>query len=445
MSIAKSNFLVVLLSMSVLLFTSCDTSGPKAKKKSKSADAEHAAVDEPPEPASKPDPNDPLSAEPALPRGPSAKESDSDSKVKFDPIKIKNPKVKFEEPAPPKIDEPGTSQEHVLQPLPIPKAGVAEPTYKPEIVTLTFVGGPGKQWIQDVGFTEDGRIYAKSGGGTFTIYYSPDGKKKLAVEGDLGKSCVGPRGPSLGIRGGSSYRASCPTSKVKLEIGSEAFGAKAQPYLKSSYDWKWWGWQPGDMGKGMEASARGIRVHYLHDDRFLARVLVDGGNTTVAKSPKNLKDPNPALGLAALQNPGGPGTLYMVGNGKTGTVVGGTFVKGKALAEVADGWERLYVGLPWGGTSVADTFKIGGTGGFCILNANLTTPLFSTTLGADNIYAMALKDNILVLGGNIGEPVDPDPKNPPKTIPPAKLPIKNPAQELPGGDEDGFLAIIKLW
>jgi hypothetical protein len=58
---------------------------------------------------------------------------------------------------------------------------------------------------------------------------------------------------------------------------------------------------------------------------------------------------------------------------------------------------------------------------------------------------MALKDGILVLGGNIGSAMDEDPKAKLKPIPPAKLPIKNPAQSTPGGDEDGFFAIIKLW
>lgn len=135
----------------------------------------------------------------------------------------------------------------------------------------------------------------------------------------------------------------------------------------------------------------------------------------------------------------------MVGNGKTGAGVVGTFVKGKALAEAVDPWERVYVGLPWSGNNIADTLKIGGTGGFCILNNNLTTCLFSSTMGADHIYSMALKDNILVLGGNIGQAFTPDPKVVRPNIPPAKLPVKNPAQSIPGGDEDGFLAIIKLW
>jgi hypothetical protein len=451
MSIRKSSFVALLLSFSLLLLTSCSFFDPPKKAKLKGTAAAIAEADDPPLPpgpvakTDKGDPSDPIGSDPALPTGPTVRETDP--KVKFDPFKIKDPKVPkgtYEGPVAPKIDEPADVREHVLPPLPVPKAGVAEPTFKPEIVTLTYVGGRGKQWVQEVGFTEDGRIYAKGGGDTFTIYYSADGGKRLEIVGDINKTCTGPRGLS---NRASTFRALCPTSKVKLEIGSESYGNnKLQPYLKSSFDWHWWGWPAAEMAKGgMEASSRGVNVHYLHDDRFLAKVFVDSGKTTVAKDPKDLKKANPVLGTGALGDPGGPGTLYMVGNGKNGRPEVGTFVKGKAMAEAIDPWERLYIALPWEGRGLDDKFKLSGTSGFCILNANLTTPLFSTTMGADNIYCMALKDNILVLGGNIGQEFEADPKKVVKNIPPAKLPVKNPAQELPGGDEDGFLAIIKLW
>jgi hypothetical protein len=450
MTIQRIAFVAVLFGFSIVL-SSCEQSSPKAKKKKEADPSVAEAVDAPLPPAAPTggDKSDPLGGEPDLPATPGGKTAPSEpTKVEPGTKVPKLPKFTVDAPTTPKAGgEAGEPIEHVQKPLAIPKAGMEAPTPKPQIVTLTYIGGTGNQWIQEVGFMEDGRIFAKSGGGTFTVYYSADGTKKLEVEGDISKPCTGNRGPNLKTWGGGAYRASCPTSKVKLEIGSHSYGVtKAQPYLKStSHDWKWWGWTLDDMGKGMEAGARGVNVHFLQDDRFLATAHGDAANTTLAKDPRKLKDANPALVTALLTNPAGPGTLYMVGNGKNGTPVVGTFIKGKALAETVDPWERVYIGLPWSGNNITDTFKIGGVSGFCILNQNLTTCLFSSTLGADNIFSMALKDNILVLGGNIGQAFTPDPKVTPKNIAPAKLPVKNPAQSVPGGEEDGFLAIIKLW
>ncbi len=453
MSLSRRVFLSLMLCVCVLTLASCNYTGPVAK--SKSAPTEPANDDpltSPPVPKPTAEPGiDPL-ADPALPVVPPNTRTapEDDPKVRFDPTRLKDPtktKAAFEAPALPK--GAATSEQPVVEQdvprLPIPKAGVEEPTLKPQLLALTWVGGKGNQWIQEVGFLSDGRIYGKSGGGTFTVYYAPDGKK-LSVEGDVDKPCTGPRGPNLNTRGSHPFRATDPQSKVKLEIGYETFGGlKAQPFLRSSADWKWWGWEASDMGKKMEASARGVRVHWLQDDRFLAKVFVEGGNCTVQKDPRKLKEENTALSTAMLRDPGGPGTLYITGNLKSGIPGLATFVKGKALAEVIDPWERLYVGMPIDSKNSPDALKLGGAAGFGIINANLTNCIYSATVGADNIYSMALKDNILVLGGNIGMAMELDPKVKTKNIPPAKLPIKNPAQQLPGGDEDGFLAIINLW
>jgi hypothetical protein len=450
MSIAKTTFLTVSLSISVVLLTSCGQSQPARGPSDKDGEQVKGDIDLPPLPG-KGDPKDidPGVGDPGLPIVPPIIKTDpKDPKVTFDPTKKKDPgKVKgaFEEPKLPTID-PSEPVDYVVPALPVPKAGVEEPLPKPQLITLTWIGGKGDQWVQDVGFTSDGKIYAKGGGNTFTVMYSPDGARFVELTGDVSKPCTGLRGPNVNTRGAGAFRTTCPTTKVRLEIGHEYFSrTQQQPYLTSSADWKWWGWQGSDMGKGMEASARGIRVHFLHDDQFLAKVFADGGKSTVAKDPRDLKKDNSVLALALVRDPGGPGTLYLTGNIKTGTPVVGTFVKGRALAEAVDPWERLYVGLPFESKGTPDGFKLGGTGGFSILNSTLTGCLFSTSLGADNIYCMALKDNILVLGGSIGQAIEPDPKVKPRNLVPQKLPVKNPAQAQPGGDEDGFLAIVKLW
>lgn len=438
MSISRSSFLCVVFGFGALLLPSCGqfTSGSKEKE----AEVAEAKATQ----TAKVDPDDLGFSDPVIPDFSSGK--GGEPKVQFDPFgtkKIKVPTVEFRPDVP--TGDPMQPREQQVAALPIPRAGVEEPTFKPAIVTLTYLGGAGHQWIQEVGFTSDNRIFAKGGGGHFTAYYSADGGKLLEIEGDLAKASSGPKGPNVNTKGNGAFKAACPTTKVQLEIGYEAFGMKTQPYLNSSADWKWWGWKASDMGKGMEANARGIRLHWLHDGRFLAKAFVDNGNSTVAKDPRNLKEDCPALATALLRNPAGAGTLYLTGNIKTGIPGLGTFVKGKALAETVDPWERVYVGLPYDARNVPDGLKIGGVGGFCVLNANMTICQFSGTLGADRIYCMAIQDNMLVLGGNIGVAVDPDPKVVARNLPAAKLPVRNPAQAKPGGDEDGFLAIIKLW
>lgn len=112
------------------------------------------------------------------------------------------------------------------------------------------------------------------------------------------------------------------------------------------------------------------------------------------------------------------------------------------LAEAVDPWERLYLGV-----AEKDTFTKGGVAGFTVIDANLTTVLFNGTVGADAIYSMAIRDDMLLLGGVIGRvPEDAaDAKINKAGLPPDKLRMVNPAQADPGGGEDGFFAIIKLW
>ena len=450
MRLSMRTFRAALLGCGVLQLAACNQGGPAAK--SKPTEPVALIVDASPGVAALPDGAEPGAdpvidlTPPALPTGPKA---ETPPGVSFDPFGKRDPgksKAVFEGPAPPKTTAPNEAAEQAVPPLPVPKAGEEAPALKPQLVTLTWAGGVGNQWIQDVGFTADGRIYATSGGGAFTVYYSGDGAKLLKVEGDRAKASTGPRGPNVSTRGVGAFRTTEPTTKIQLEIGMESFGpTRTQPYLRSSADWKWWGWSAADMGKGLEANARGIRVHWLHDDRFLAKVFVDGGKTTVAKEPTDLKQNSSALAAAALRDPAGPGTLYMIGRLKNGSSEHATFVKGKALAEALDPWERLYVSQLWEGKTAQDGLKIGGNAGFCVLNSSLTNPLYTASIGADHVYCMALKDNILVIGGSIGAVFEPDPKVKPKNLVPQRLPVRNPAQDAPGEDEDGFLAIIRLW
>lgn len=303
MSLQRIAFVAVLFGFSIVL-TSCEQAAPKAKKK-KEADPSVAEAIDAPLPPTGGDKSDPLGGDPDLPATPGGKTAPAEPATKIDPgTKVpKLPKFSVEGPSTPKTSaDAGESVEHVQKPLDIPKAGVEAPMPKPQIVTLTYIGGAGNQWIQEVGFMEDGRIYAKSGGDTFTVYYSADGSKKLETTGDISKPCTGNRGPNLKTWGGGAYRASCPTSKVKLEIGTNSYGVtKAQPYLNcTSHDWKWWGWTLDDMGKGMEAAARGVGLVNSQnvetvDDQILAFLV--GLFQLVHAAARVGRDPDDVAGL----------------------------------------------------------------------------------------------------------------------------------------------------
>jgi hypothetical protein len=62
------------------------------------------------------------------------------------------------------------------------------------------VGGGGDHWIEAVGFNPDGKIFAKSGGGGFTVLFAKGGAKCLGVTGDLEKPSTGPQGINYAVQ-----------------------------------------------------------------------------------------------------------------------------------------------------------------------------------------------------------------------------------------------------
>src|SRR5687768_17571242 len=117
------------------------------------------------------------------------------------------------------------------------KADAPEVALSPQLVTLTVVGGAGDQWIQEVGFLPDGKIYGKSGGGHFTVLYTAGGAKYLGFSGDIHAASTGPQG-EVWANGGSTTKS--PTGSA-LTIGFKQVGKNLQqPYLASKFGWKWW-------------------------------------------------------------------------------------------------------------------------------------------------------------------------------------------------------------
>jgi hypothetical protein len=318
-----------------------------------------------------------------------------------------------------------------FQRAPSERGEAPEAALAPQLVTLAVLGGAGDQWIQEVGFLPDGKIYGKSGGGHFTVVYAASGAKCLGISGNIHAASTGPQG-EVWANGGSTTKSPAGSS---LTIGFKQVGKNLQqPYLSGTFGWTWWGWTEKEAGS-LRADSRGVRVHFLTGGRFLAKCWTDGGNSTLTRDPRDPSKPNPATTDAAvLKGAGGSATLYIVGDEKTGSPLCGTFMKHRPQAEAFDAFGRFYVAQHVGDDSKSGPkgFGLGGDAGFCVMDPALSCVLFTTSLGPGRATSIAVRHGICVLGGVV--PADSA----------GALQQRNPAQPKAGGGQDGFLAIIRM-
>ena len=325
-------------------------------------------------------------------------------------------------------------------------AGLAgpAPALAPALVTLTCVGGTGDQYVSEVGFLPDGTIYGRGTG--FTVGYSKDGTKCLGIQGD-------PNTPSTQRRGAlwANKGSSINVGNITLTIGyRQVHAILQQPFIKSSAGWSWWGWSHEEAKKReLMADSRGVAIHPLPGSRFLAKCWCDGGNTVLEKDPRDLDKPNPALANPYNRSAAGSASLYIIGDARTGEPLHATWMIHRPQAEAVDAYGRVYISQQAQrkfGPVHKDSLGLGGGAGISIFNPTLSQCLFSATLGGDTSYAVAVRENMLVVGGSIGQArKDKEGRAEGVENDPAKLPVRNPAQSRPGGGEDGFLAILRLW
>jgi len=308
-----------------------------------------------------------------------------------------------------------------------------EPPLTPELITLAVVGGAGDQWIQEVGFLPDGKIYGKSGGGHFTVLYAANGAKYLGISGDVQAASTGPRG-DVWANGGSTVKSAAGDTSLTIGFKQVAKNLQ-QPYLTSKQGWKWWDWNEKEAGQ-LRADSRGVGVQFLPGGRFLAKCWTDGGNSTLVRDPRDVSKPNPAtMNTAVMKGAGGSATLYIIGEVKSGVPICGTFMKHRPEAETFDAWSRLYVAQPVGDQANGGPkgFELGGDAGITVMDSTLSKVLFTTTLGPGRCTSIAVREGICVVGGAVtGDGA-------------GIVQQRNPAQPKPGGQQDGFIAIIRLW
>jgi len=310
-------------------------------------------------------------------------------------------------------------------PVAVPRAAGEAPALAPQLLALAVVGGPGDQWIQEVGFLPSGSAYGRGPGGSFTVLYAKEGKC-LGVSGNPAAPGTGAKGRSFAV----NDKVQSPYDGTTWSYGYKQVASQLQqPYIYSPAGWKWWDWTEAQAGN-QRADTRCVGLWFQSKDRFVSQTWSDGGNTVQANDPRDVSKVHKLCG-----NGGRSKSFFLMGDAKTGEPLAGLAFTHRPLAACFDGWGRFYVSQAL--EKQPDCLKLGGGehAGFCAADASMR-PLVSGTLVPDGqSLAMALKGGLLVVGGAISAEGAT-----------AALPkLLNPAQPRPGGGEDGFIALVKLW
>ncbi len=310
-------------------------------------------------------------------------------------------------------------------PVAVPKARGEAPDLSPTLLALTLAGGPGDQWIEEVGFTPRGGAYGKGGGGTFAVLYTKEGRP-IGITGDPRKPCPGSRGRNFAV----NDKVRNPYDGSRWSYGYKQVASQLQqPYLYSPYGWEWWDWTEGQAGS-QRADTRCVGLWFQSKTRFVSQTWSDGGNTVQANDPRDVKKYHKLCG-----NGGRSKSFFLMGDAKTGEPLAGLAFTHRPQAACFDGWGRFYVSQAL--EKVPDCLKLDGSdhAGFCVADADLKPLASGTFLPGGGSLAIAVRGNLLVVGGSV----------PAKAAAAGAANLKQPAQAKPGGGEDGFLAVVKLW
>lgn len=368
-----------------------------------------------------------------------------------------------EDPSKPKPSAPNPTDPKAPNPVPVDAkppapadatvdfvaaAGQA-PALSPQLLTLARVGGAGDQYIRQVYFTEDGRIVGQGDG--FSVTYDVTGQRG-ATSGDLSMSSdqkldVRPRLPG---DPGRSY--SHAATGLTFAVGYRQAGRNLQTPIFRAFkgderQWALWGHAGADIeAASLGADSRCYQAWGMPNGQIGVQCWTDGGNSVLARDPRDLKQGSSWSQGAYQSGAGGMSSLYaLVDPSDGGRVVSGTFVASHVHKVAVDGWGRVYVANPVSSRSnpsrgVEDVFGVGEEvgSGLAILAPTLKDVLFNARVGgacakaqgSQGFGSIALRDNILVLGG---------------TTCGGDWAQRNPVQQAPGQGQDGLIAIIRLW
>jgi hypothetical protein len=317
----------------------------------------------------------------------------------------------------------GDAPEPVTNPDPPPEgddltfaaAAGAPPPLSPELVFWGAVGGSGDQWLEDVYFEDDGRIVASAP--AFTVTMDASGTSGV-VSGDLDAVMEGrPARPRLPGNPGRAY-AHAP-SGLTFTVGYRQAGRNLQtPIFRAlSGDevlWRLWGHAGADIeNASLGADSRCYQAWGMPDGKIGVQCWTDGGNSVLARDPRDLSvGPGWSEG-AWMKGAGGMATLYaLIDPTGEGAVESGTFVATHVTHLTTDGWGRVYLARSARNRQTneegTDALGVGATSGalgVAVLSPDLSTVLFNANLateceGTQAFSDIAMRDGLLVLVGS---------------------------------------------
>jgi hypothetical protein len=325
--------------------------------------------------------------------------------------------------------------------------GLVAPALNPQVVAATVVGGAGDQFFREVSFTNESTVVAK--GGQITLSYNLV-TGKGAVAGNPNAPDGEPFNFRTSLHPKARHQLKDPRNGQTYSwTTNQVHPILMQPELTSSAGWKLWGWNYQQMSSDSKsvrwgplmADSRIYNVWLMPDGLIGASLWCDGGNSSLTTDPRDFRKPNPATegGGSMQSSAGGMASMYLLIDPKTGTPLSGTFIYSLTLDQVVDPWGRVYIPSSISKnttpTPIAGAASEAGNGLF-VLRPDLRQPLANLRIGGpkgpgqDRFRAIALSGNLLALAGTTSSP---------------QPQLVKPVQGKPGGGQDAYLVVLKLW
>ncbi|MCU0673408.1 MAG: hypothetical protein MUE69_11515 [Myxococcota bacterium] len=321
------------------------------------------------------------------------------------------------------------------------------PPLAPELVALTYVGGAGDQHVRRVRFADDGAVVGE--GASFVVTY--DGAAG-SVEGDVDTADAESFSDRPALPGDPGAAVEDPRFGLTYRVGYRQAGGSLQLPIFRAFAgeerlWGLWGHAVADvMAADLGADTRCYQAWLMPNDHVGVQCWTDGGNSVLAKEPRDLTspgfDPSWAEG-SYMRSPAGMATSYaLVDPRDGGSVVSGTFVASHVANLIVDPWGRVIVARTAtsrsGGAAPTNPFDQAETGsGFLVLSSDLRDVIANVRIGGttceggtQSFGSLALRDGVLVLGGTTCAP---------------DLATRNAVQSDHGGGQDGMLAVVRLY
>jgi len=307
------------------------------------------------------------------------------------------------------------------------------PAIAPKLLFASRLGGPGDQWLPQV--RVKGRVIqaaTKEGLGLQVIVADDDSVSAKA----FGNRAVACRIDNNLPNGGKEGPYQWGYNQVHPLL--------QQPFLKGP-GWQWWGWN-NDQARSATATyapfmadSRIRTVTILADRSLVAVGTADGGNTSLRADPRDINRNFP-FPIGNDQTGGGGGGLssWVFHISPQGEPLGQAVFRGLIAGITSDRWGRPYfVGQAVIKGDDRSGFGYGDGAGLVIADADWQKILFKTHFGCEDGGAFFLwgidvdsSSGLAAVSGYCSG----------KTFTGV-----NAIQEEPGGDADGFVAVIRLW